>query len=251
MNRQVDIDIPQLASRCADASAAFHEEGDVVFTDDDGLAGFYVFQDNGCRVLAVCHLDTVHPYRGYQYERQHDRLWCSTLDNRLGAYLMLDFLPDLGLSFDVLLTDHEETGRSTARFFAPPREYNWIFSFDAPRNHVKMYDYASRDSLTLLHSYGFVPVHHLIASDICSLPQQSCKAFNIGCGVSKMHSKKYAHANLAVARKSMGQFVDFFQHYENRMLPHPDGTELDLHALKAFVRQLPQRKQRDDTGLAT
>ena len=49
------------------------------------------------------------------------------LDDRLGAYIILDLLPKLGINVDVLLTVGEEQGRSTANFFAPlgdPRHFS-------------------------------------------------------------------------------------------------------------------------------
>ena len=94
--------------------------------------GQLIYRDNGAKVLAVAHLDYVgwtHPY----FTRHGRRINAMQLNDRLGAWVILDLLHDLGLDpdkYDILLCDMEEVGDSTAQFFKPKKQYNWIFEFD-------------------------------------------------------------------------------------------------------------------------
>src|SRR4051794_30743638 len=79
---------------------------------------YYYYRDNGSDILAVAHLDTV----GLAHQRAchfvdtegGPVVYSRALDDRLGAYIILDLLPALGITHDILLTVGEESGQSTA-----------------------------------------------------------------------------------------------------------------------------------------
>jgi acetylornithine deacetylase/succinyl-diaminopimelate desuccinylase-like protein len=82
-----------------------------------GPENWYAFRDNGASVLAVAHLDTVvrHQQRlcNFVETAGGEIVYSGALDDRLGAYVILDMLPKLGINVDVLLTVGEESGQST------------------------------------------------------------------------------------------------------------------------------------------
>lgn len=85
----------------------------------------YVHIDNGESVLAVAHA-YVHPRIVDQMSFTQDhseigiatRVWSPYLDDRLGIYAIFERLPKLGIAVDILITDGEETGESSAKEFA-------------------------------------------------------------------------------------------------------------------------------------
>ena len=116
-----------------------------VEVDQPAPANYYHFKDNGSDILAVAHLDTV-AGRKARTARIVDTeagpvIHSRALDDRLGAYVILDMLPKLGLTFDWLLTTGEESGMSTAAFFDAPKKYRWIIEFDRGGTDVVMYHY--------------------------------------------------------------------------------------------------------------
>jgi hypothetical protein len=143
------IDASRLEAICRMPVDAFGSFGESVPTPE----GNYIFRDRGERVLGVAHLDTVLP--GTQFAHDGDRVFCPSLDDRLGVYMLSELLPLLGVKFDLLLTDGEERGCSTARWFVPPRRYNWMFSFDRAGTDVVLYQYYSPANRRLLHRAGF------------------------------------------------------------------------------------------------
>src|SRR5690606_25634734 len=62
----------------------------------------HIYIDRGSNVLGVAHLDSVQTPNHFWINQ--DYIVCPTIDNRLGAWLMLYGLPSLGVVVDVLLT---------------------------------------------------------------------------------------------------------------------------------------------------
>ncbi len=95
--------------------------------DQPAPDNFYFYKDNGSNVLAVAHLDTVadadeRKCRFVVTEGGGTVVFSRALDDRLGAYIILELLPLLGLKYDILLTVGEESGLSTAAHFEPSRD---------------------------------------------------------------------------------------------------------------------------------
>jgi len=142
---------------------------------------FYI--DNKAPILLVAHIDTVQAPTV-----DMDTYTGAGFDDRLGVYigavLALNF-PDM---FDLLLTDYEECGRSTASFFVPSHDYNFIVGLDREGLDYVDYGLASdrfnklfEDFTEIKHSWGSF-------SDICSLDHIECSKINLGIGVHRSHS---------------------------------------------------------------
>lgn len=199
----------------------FRHLGDVTET----VHGPMIFQDNGADILAVGHLD----YVAYQKPRiEGDIVRCTQLDDRLGVWVLLDVLPRLGLKFDVLLTDSEELGQSTAQFFDPPKEYRWLFEFDRAGSDSVMYDYETPEYAELLESYGW-KVGCGSFSDISYLEHLGVAGFNLGTGYHSAHTQQ-CYANLVETAESLNRFCRMYDDQKDVRMPHvprPQWRPLD------------------------
>lgn len=183
---------------------------------------FHFYRDNGSDVLAVAHLDTV----GLPHQRACQFLdteggpvvYSRALDDRLGAYVILELLPALGLTHDILLTVGEENGRSTAAFFDPPKDYNWMIEFDRGGTDVVMYQYEDDDTYALVRGSGAL-VGQGIFSDICYLEHLGVKGFNWGVGYRDYHSAR-SHAYLDDTFSMVRKYLRFHEANADTSLPH-------------------------------
>jgi hypothetical protein len=170
----------------------------------------HIYIDRGSRVLGVAHIDSVQKYHGTVFSR--DKIHASTVDDRIGVYMLLHGLPALGINCDVLLTDHEEIGMSTAQYFAPRKEYNWMFSFDRMGADVVCYQYETPKLRGGLEECGF-SVGDGIWSDISYMEYMEVCGFNVGCGMHDYHSKAaYVDINELLAQAA--SFRYFWTFYE-------------------------------------
>lgn len=125
------------------------------------------------------------------------------------------------MKFDLLLTDGEERGCSTARWFVPPRRYNWMFSFDRAGTDVVMYQYDSPANRRLLHRAGFrVGVGSY--SDIVDLGFLRCSGFNFGTGYHRQH-RPDCYADLRETREMVSRFYSFWSSVRCESLPRSLG----------------------------
>lgn len=194
---------------------------------------FYHFRDNGAKVLAVAHLDTVgapHTREAHYVDTEAGTVvYSRALDDRLGAYIILELLPKLGIVVDLLLTTGEESGMSTASAFDAPRDYNWVIEFDRGGTDVVMYQFEDDDTAELVLSAG-APVGEGIFSDICYLEHLECKAFNWGVGYQDYHSDR-SHAFLDDTFQMVGHFLNFHDQNADEYLPHDlDDEPTDMWA---------------------
>ena len=187
----------------------------------------YIYQDNGADILGVAHLDTVQQFRHASIVRTkmgEPLVFSPGLDDRLGAWVILDLLPRLGVKSDWLLTTGEETGSSTAAEFAKHhvnsngKHYNWLYQFDRTGTDVVMYDYDTPHLRSLLRSVGMQPASGSF-SDICSMEQMRSAGFNVGVGYEDYHSPR-AYAWLSDTFSQVARFVDFYRRYGSRSIPH-------------------------------
>lgn len=185
---------------------------------------FYLYRDNGSSVLAVAHLDTVGPHceRTANFVETEAGLvvYSRALDDRLGAYIILELLPALDVKYDWLLTVGEESGRSTAAFFEPPegKEYDWMIEFDRGGTDVVMYQYDDAETRALVKATG-ARVEEGIFSDICYLEHLGIKGFNWGVGYRDYHGPR-AHAFLEDTFKMVDHYIDFHEENTGRAMPH-------------------------------
>ncbi|MCK9436208.1 MAG: hypothetical protein M0Q12_03245 [Synergistaceae bacterium] len=194
----------------------FKKYGEVTDTED----GIYIFIDRGASILAVAHLDTVQDNQHY-YTLQHDEeelIHNAQLDDRLGAYIILDVLPKLGVKADILLTENEESGNSTAKHFVPLKPYKWIFEFDRAGTDAVMYQYEDEESKKLLEDSG-IHVGKGSYSDIAHMEHLGVKAFNFGTGAYDSHNKE-SRAIVPQVKHCIQKFMTFYNKLKDTALPH-------------------------------
>lgn len=199
--------------------------------DRDGPDDFYHFRDNGSSILAVAHLDTVampDERACHIVDTEAGPVVLSrALDDRLGAYVLLDLLPSLGITHDLLLTVGEESGRSTAEFFVPPKDYNWMIEFDRGGTDVVMYQYDDDDTADLVIEAG-ARVGDGIFSDICYLEHLGVKGFNWGVGYQDYHGPR-SHAFLSDTFDMVARYLRFHASNAGAWLPHEDRPWTESH----------------------
>ena len=195
------IDRQKLIQRLTADIDYFRQFGDVVETHNGPL----IYQDNGSKILAVAHLDVVMKQKP-KLSKNGGRIYAPQLDDRLGAHILLDVLPEF-IEFDLLLTTNEECGASTAEFFESEREYNWMFEFDRALNDVVTYQYESEDwELALSEFFGFP--NYGSYTDICDLDHLGICGVNVGCGYNLQHTTK-CYADLSMTEKMIQRFLNF------------------------------------------
>lgn len=187
--------------------------------------GALYYRDNGADILAVAHLDSVL----WSSPRKKGKIVrCPQLDDRLGVWVILNVLPRLGVNVDVLLTDCEEVGRSTADFFHPEKQYNWMVEFDRKGTDVVMYDYDCEEYADMLWEANFSPAWGSW-SDICHLDHLDIAGFNIGTGYHNEHTHGcYADLNDTLSQAEL--FADFWRDHRKELLPAPIDVVEDEYA---------------------
>lgn len=215
-----------LAKICEASEGSFVTtyEMDRVQVDQAAPNDWYAFRDNGASILAVAHLDTVADHKDRRCSFLNTSggpvVYSRALDDRLGAYVILDLLPKLGIVTDVLLTVGEESGSSTAYYFEPElgKEYNWIIEFDRGGTDVVLYQYEDPDTVEMVESIG-ARVGQGSFSDISFLDHVGVKAFNWGVGYRDYHGPR-SHAYLDDTISMVEKFVAFHDTYGDLHLPH-------------------------------
>lgn len=182
------------------------------------------------KILAVAHTDVqglgIQPPR-LSYDRR--LVNARQLDDRLGVWTLLHYLPTVlpkDQPYDILLTDNEETGRSTAMYFQPPegKQYNWIFEFDRRGTDVVMYDYETPELKNLLKAYG-LEVGNGSYTDICMLSHLNCAGFNFGTSYHEEHTNN-CWADFKKLFEQVGRFIPFYSEWYNKRLKHDhEGAE--------------------------
>jgi len=194
----------------------FKKYGEATETKD----GMYIFIDRGSNILAVAHLDTVQNKQHYYTleQEEEETIHNAQLDDRLGAYIILEVLPRMGVNADILLTEGEETGNSTAKYFVPTKSYNWIFEFDRAGTDAVLYQYEDEATKKLLEDHG-IHVGKGSFSDTALLDHLGVKAFNFGTGAYESHNEK-SHAVVSQVKHCVSKFVKFYNSMKDTVLPH-------------------------------
>ena len=197
---------------------------------------FFLYKDNGSNVLAVAHLDTVgHPddraCRFVVTEGAGTVVFSRALDDRLGAYIILEMLPKLGLNYDILLTVGEESGQSTAAYFDPPKgkEYDWMIEFDRGGTDVVMYQYDDAEVRQLVKDAG-AQVGDGSFSDISYLGHLGIKGFNWGVGYQDYHGPR-AHAFLDDTFMMVAKYLTFAEQNDGVFMPHYQTEDTSYAAI--------------------
>lgn len=185
----------------------------------------FFYRDNGSNVLAVAHLDTVaseddRQCRFVVTEGAGTVVFSRALDDRLGAYIILELLPKLGFKYDILLTVGEESGQSTAEFFLPPegKQYDYMIEFDRGGTDVVMYQYDDAEVRDLVRACG-ARVGDGSFSDISYLGHLGIKGFNWGVGYQDYHGPR-AHAFLDDTFMMVTRYLTFAEQNEGVHMPY-------------------------------
>lgn len=189
-------------------------------TTDDGKKMW--FKDNGSNVLFVAHVDSVQNY--YELDtvklKEDTLIFCPTLDDRLGVYVGLYWLPKAGIKPDILLTTDEEKMKSTGHWFNPPKKYNWMFMFDRKGDGAVVYNYGSEQLKYKLGKHGF-EVSTGTYSCIKDMQHMNCVGINFGVGYTDNHST-FAYASRKTLESQLRKFRDFWKEFSNTSMPWQD-----------------------------
>jgi len=178
----------------------------------------HAFKDNGSNILGVAHLDTVQKVNFFSpTELDKEAILCPKLDDRLGVYTLMDLLPSLGINIDILFTDNEEIGRTTAKDFISEKQYNWIIEFDRCGTGYVDYQFDFKEPQEFFES------HIGSFSDISKLEHLGCKGFNIGVGYVNEHSKT-AYMYIDEYMQQMSRFVEFYNKYKDTFFEHSESN---------------------------
>lgn len=182
----------------------------------------YIKTHPDSKVLAVAHTDYV-LYRTPHISYDKRYVKCPQLDDRLGVWLILDYLKNIvqeKAPFDILLTDFEEKGNSTAQHFNTDegKTYNWMFQFDRRGTDVVMYEYETPELKKIIENYGF-EVGRGSFTDLCYLSQLNCAGFNIGTGYHGEHSTS-CYADLRETFGNAEKFLHFYMENYNVKFNH-------------------------------
>ena len=177
--------------------------------------GPLVHRATGSNILGVAHMDFVGvPYR-FDVDVKARRIYTPRLDDRLGVFILLDLLPSFGVNLDLLLTDSEELGRSTASEFTPKsHDYNWMVEFDRRGDGVVMYDYEYDDTWKdAIANHGF-DVQFGSFSDISTLTGLGVCGMNVGVGYHHEHSSQ-CYMELSQLLKNLRLFFSFYDTHKD------------------------------------
>ncbi len=225
----------------------FGDSIDIPGRPDDLL----VHQDNGKKILIVCHTDFVVPWMS-QLDAQST--YAMYNPDQLGKKGKLASLPDLtikqksrierrmvknqakdlngpvvddrlgcamalGMSgwADLLFTDCEEQGRSTAAYFKAPRDYNWIVGLDRRGTDVVTYQYKDKEWLDSLGKHFKVGWGSW--SDIGYLEGLGRSAVNVGIGYHNEHTRN-AFWNPKETNAQLGQLWAFWKEFKDTVFTH-------------------------------
>jgi hypothetical protein len=164
------------------------------------------------KILAIAHLDTVQKLRGMTASERGKKIHACGLDDRLGAYIVHEWLHRNGIAADILLTDMEESGASTASCFAGADDYNWVVEFDRAGEDVVTYGLDCPEWLNALRESGFKTASGAY-SDIVFLKTERC-CVNIGVGYELAHSAD-SFADLSVLDRQLKRFKNFYAKHKN------------------------------------
>jgi len=138
-----------------------------------------IFIDRDSKILLIAHLDTVQKPIIRKYE--NNILYGAGFDDRIGCMLAYNISKDLGC--DLLLTDLEESCKSTAKHHTF-KNYNWIAEFDRMGSDVVHYKLTSQAFDDALKKYWTLGIGSF--SDISAIETNSC-CFNMGVGYKDAH----------------------------------------------------------------
>ena len=181
----------------------------------------YAYKRNGSDVLAVVHADTVQTKTKLTRAELTDGLifFSPVLDDRLGIYTIMELLPRLGINLDILVTENEEIGQSTAEDFAPKKTYNWLVEFDRRGTGAVLYAYEDREWTNTVSDFFDVKVGSV--SDISYMESLGCKALNVVIGYYEEHALR-SYFEFSEYIDQLVKFIAFCYRYKDTVFPHEE-----------------------------
>lgn len=200
---------------------------------DKTYPGRHIYINRGSKVLGIAHLDTVQDAERFWANKTH--IASPTLDNRLGAWVLLHGLPQLGITCDILFTENEEGGLSTGYDFVPPegKTWNWMFSFDRGGTDVVFYQYGNGELQKAFKEMGFA-IGNGSYSDIASMDHLNVQGANVGCGMSNYHSLS-AHVKVSELAEQMRKFAALYMALEFTHFPYEKKHAFTKDRRKSYV----------------
>jgi hypothetical protein len=160
-----------------------------------------LFFDNDGSILIVCHADTVIAPRFHHMFDNHV-IVASGLDDRLGIMLAFHIVNTYDLKADILITDGEESCRSSAKYHEL-KKYNWIVELDRAGTDYVDYGLCSQDFHEHIQKTCKIELGIGSFSDISFIKTNS-SCFNLGIGYYDPHDVySYCiieHVELAIER---------------------------------------------------
>lgn len=163
---------------------------------------------------------------------EHGNIQSGALDDRLGVAILLDILPQVmpHFEYDILLTDDEEVGQSTAEdftryindtksncpdeLFDRVMEYQFLFQFDRAGSDVVMYNYYNLAAESLLEDAGW-EIGRGAFTDICSMMDLGIWGANFGCGYHNQHSN-HCYVDMDQLDINLRKFASFVRRVGDR-----------------------------------
>lgn len=191
---------------------------------DGLLLGGRFARSGPAKILAIAHVDFIGS--GVVHKANRREIVCSALDDRLGVYLALNMEGITGIPLDVILTDGEESGQSTARYISDAHleKYNWIVEFD--RMNLEPVTYGFDCMVPHLESL-FARVGFGSYTDIVELENKSpVGAYNHGIGYQRQHSENCS-VKVADVRQSIANFVTVYERLGDTKIEHDPYIFID------------------------
>jgi hypothetical protein len=161
-----------------------------------------LFVDRNSKILFVAHLDTVKLPR-IDTVFAH-RVSGAGFDDRLGCKIAWELGKELGC--DVLLTDYEEDGCSSAQYHEL-KDYNWICEFDRAGNDVVTYGMENDAWINVLDKHWIIG--NGCFSDL-SFMDTKCCAMNLGISYELAHCDN-SYYNPQMLSSQLKKFRKFFK----------------------------------------
>jgi len=178
-----------------------------------------IFIDNKADVLFVAHLDTVQTPSFDKIKK--GKIYGAGFDDRLGVMTAMHLVTVYGLKADILITDHEEKGKSTAQYH-DLKEYNWIAEFDRMGGDVVTYDRDSKEFLKSIKTH-FKRTGRGSFTDICMMETESC-CMNIGIGYKFAHGVR-SEVDIKEYLSQVNRFIAFYKDFKDTKfkITNPQG----------------------------
>jgi len=193
--------------------------------EDAGRYATLIPSDAGIQdapVLAVAHLDFVGSTPApYSLQSGGDVVVSRALDDRLGVFALLHTIPKLlgnKRPYNVLLTENEEAGHSTAALFHANKSYNWMFSMDRAGTDCAYYTFTDKPWLDHLRKAGWA-VSEGSYSCIAEMDHWGACAINFGVAYNSQHSDS-CWADLDEYSNQVKRVVKFYIDNHMRKFAH-------------------------------